>query len=241
MLLTELVQSTRVVFGQGLLSTNPGRNGEPSPLEVTVDSYYSYLHKIVPFDRLQSVYDRAVIDHQTTYAINANELKLTWEKMAEEERSAELAKLDDAPRPCSYQHLDEIDRFVEVGSPGKWVTVPCPNCRPVAYRQSFLSRMATPEPERVEMPDTKAVSLGKVVGFAADSSPLGTLHRIAGNEAVCGQCGARFGLLDRDPGTACGASIDGATCPGILTEQPKEGSNVSENDPPELLPTPERR
>lgn len=63
------------------------------------------LYKIIPLDRLRECYDRAVADHDTTFAVNAHDLKNAWKKIRDEDlHRRHMARLEAAKRtPAAHE------------------------------------------------------------------------------------------------------------------------------------------
>jgi hypothetical protein len=104
------------------------------------------LFGIIPHDRLTDAYQRAFRDHQGLFPINAPELKAAWENIDREERNAvrnNTADLETRIAQCKYrdEHIaddsiaksDALVEYKDFLNPGKWVVLPCAECRPHAY------------------------------------------------------------------------------------------------------------
>lgn len=109
------------------------------------------LFGVVPANKLRAAFDHAFRTHDSTFPINAYEIKAAWENLSVME--AELRRVryvkDAAINPVKYceskhDHLDE-DGNVELllgGPGGKTVTVPCADCRTNAHLQRVAEEKA---------------------------------------------------------------------------------------------------
>jgi hypothetical protein len=114
------------------------------------------LFGIIPHDRLTDAYQRAFRDHQGLFPINAPELKAAWENIDREERNAvrnNTADLETRIAQCKYrdEHIaddsiaksDALVEYKDFLNPGKWVVLPCAECRPHAYADQTIEHLAT--------------------------------------------------------------------------------------------------
>lgn len=89
----------------------------------------------VPENRMRDAYDRAVRDHSSTFPINAFEIKIAWDNIAAEDRTAKAAAYDsmDPIDKCSHKkYHDNANGEIVVADPydhSKDLVVPCPYCR----------------------------------------------------------------------------------------------------------------
>lgn len=127
------------------------------------------LSGIIPAHRLRDSFDRAFLDHNSSFPVNAYDLKASWAKIQAEEatlREEEIAA-DKAANPIKYctepdRHVD-ADGNVDVllgGLGGTEVIVPCPICRPQAHQQRMLDLRST---LKIDHPVTEQEMENKVV------------------------------------------------------------------------------
>lgn len=139
------------------------------------DAWVYLLFPIIPTERLRECFERAFRDHNTTFAVNAYDLKAAWEKIVTEDREEREAAIeeDKAVNPIKYctepgRHTDD-DGNVEIllgGPGGKEVAVPCPICRPVAHQQRLLDLRSS---LKIDHPVTEKEMESKVVQMFAQA------------------------------------------------------------------------
>ena len=89
------------------------------------------LFGVIPENRLQDAFDRAFQLHDSSFPVNAYEIKLAWEKIKTEEREAKI-KTQIAECPGAKYHTNEgKSSLVRLMNPHTQLDefYPCPKCR----------------------------------------------------------------------------------------------------------------
>jgi hypothetical protein len=130
------------------------------PLEMTkqlprrVAIWTQVLLPRVPVERLPEVFDAALDEVAGDYPLSAYSLLKAWRAIRQREEAEERAEAKAnehlQPKPCDMAHSDEDEKLVPIHNPklGVDVSMPCPNCRPVAFnqrQQEVLRRAAEDE------------------------------------------------------------------------------------------------
>lgn len=189
-MLSEIIQLNRVDFGLPMLSSVSPAQDSPSELELEVNAWFQLLSESIPPERVKDVYGFARYRHESKYPISPSDMRVAFKTMRERETFDEQQKANDKPKEnCSYTHNNEEEKLVELGSPGNWHLLPCPDCRPVAYRQRCSELLAKQQPksekqcvnERIEqIADMRA----KVISINREhNKPI---------DAVCGMCKTEY-------------------------------------------------
>jgi len=163
------------------------------------------LFTIVPLDSLVECFELAKTRHDSAFAINCYEVLSAWRLIQDMREAKQQRNANNIPKPCDLPHLEDEDPpLVELGSPSKgYVKMPCPNCRPLAFRQrqSDLARRqqddkATLNERLEELQEVR----GKLLQFKDEPIDLvcsvcGIAYPHAKQSRIMQQCNCGNGIL----------------------------------------------
>lgn len=147
----------------------------------TTKTWSRILIDVIPALRLQDAFDHAFVRHSSPFPVNAYDLKMAWEEIAEAER-IERERIEAENRavnrvaycPDKYNHRSEADAMQEYQVGTGWVWLPCAICRTDAYWQRVKEVKARNKENQI---DERRV--GEVLKSAVDSIGL----RLVKNDA----------------------------------------------------------
>lgn len=135
------------------------------------------LRDVVPEDRLQDAFRVAFQTHDSTFPINAYEVKLAWEALdrserEEKARAYDIARRENPVKYClsAYKHINgDGDVEIVLGGPnGKTVVIPCPDCRTAASHTRLSEEKAKYVAENPGADPLPKVDEGTVINFIRD-------------------------------------------------------------------------
>lgn len=158
-------------------------------------SWSDLLFDIIPESRLMEVFRRAFREKDSTFTVNAYDLKNTWYAIQAEESAARLKAYDDdkAANPVRYcsnqtEHINDAgDVEIVLGGPnGTTVVIPCSTCRTEAsYRRLAEEQAKLPKVQQRPVRSVVMEMFNNAVtgGLRVAETPLEILVR-ARNEVI---------------------------------------------------------
>ena len=144
------------------------------------------LFEIIPTLRLRDAFERAFSEHESTFPVNAYDIKAAWERIKADERAArdEEIAADKALNPIKYctepdRHVDENGNTDVLlgGLGGTEVVVPCPICRPQAHQQRMLDlrkELAVDHPVTEKEMESKVIEMFAEARVKRNPAPKST-------------------------------------------------------------------
>lgn len=176
------------------------------------DTWARVLFGIVPEDRLQNAFDRAFRDHDSSFPVNAYDIKTAWEKIRTEEYEAEkTARLAECPN--DKYHIGETASVVLMNPHTQEDELyPCPKCRPEEFenkKKTDIALYGEIKPFIEIKPDTLGKSFDKTYATAKkeysleEIAALKTRHNELVREIVETAEAQNALLIDWDAGANC--------------------------------------
>lgn len=173
------------------------------------DVWARVLIDIVPEARLQDSFDRAFREHNSSFSINAYDIKIAWEKIKTEENEAKIkTQAVECPGEKYHVNLDKDNFLVILMNPHTQLDelYPCPKCRMEDFENKkktdialygeikpmiILEKMVEAEKPKVE---AETFSLEEIALLEIEHNSL--VKKIAG-------AGAKDLLIEWNPGADC--------------------------------------
>ncbi len=168
-----LARTIKVIQKSINLSNSPALTEKE--ISIRAEDWLDALHALVPSDRLMDAFDRAVQDHQSSFPVNAYEVKNAWsaielEEAAEQKitREREISENAVANCPMKDKHVVEpvfgdegMVEMQEGFDPGSVHLIPCFACRPKAFAQAQARRIE--ERAGAGVPDSITAAVDQVL------------------------------------------------------------------------------